>query len=1084
MPQAYQIASGSYINGAYFFNEYVGASDPQDIFTFQVSVPLRLNMTLSGMSSDADLELIQDINNNGQIDEREILASSRLGGTSQEFISKYLSAGKYFVRVAAYSESTYYRLNLSTVFLGNPDYIDTDPIYAQSYFGTNVNRSFFNSYGAATYQSQYGNFLMYGAISNYYTDNYYYNPNAKNGLFGIYAGLGLPTTPIYIQADGAEVMEFEGGTLTNRNGVVTPYYYQKNGDRFDLVGQGAPDGAELLWKNDYAYWNPGSVGQPIGPVNRINGGWEQRFTGSPRGDGDSVFLLKDGQIVQGGWDSNKIPLGGPYRVQGEFLNIYRSVGYTDVSKLGFPTMSQERANYNGFSSYQAFENGFIAQTYGDNRYIVQVLGKTIWTSTSLDVNQSVSGQLSSTDVRDAGDSYYGNSYSDSYRLTNLVAGQQYKATLTSTTGFLPALSLFTGQNSLSAISTTIINGNTAEIEFVADAYDYRLNATSTQSGAVGNYNLALAPVTAPPVNSYGKTFDLGVLPVYQSLVDATNNGSVDYKFQLTTNTDIGILVSGLSSDVSVSLLRTNAIDNVTLFERSDKPGNSDESINTNLEAGNYILRISGNSTSFNLALSSKVAGQIPTPTSAVVQGYNISELVYAVFQQYQGTLGNPTSGLINYSGTINYQLFNNGSIVSSQYGTFPLFGGIRQKYLSTGGLDGWLGVPTSAETGLGNGIIVQTFNGGYIQWNGSQAITYRNDGNVVSPTIVTSPNTGSGGGGVASGDNTIEIYPIVPNSSYRPLVIIDSVGNSSNGSSVIMPGGTIVVSGKANTSNMVFYLGGRAVQGNLTYLNDSSFTATLNVPSDIATGNYQIKVLAQSQQGLTQGYYSNYSVNIYAIPSLPPVITDVSSYSLDQKIGSVLNYAGAKLPTALTKDINEKLEQYVQELMLGLIVQLGITAIPIASQAQWSFFVVSTFSYSEKLLNLYNKLGDFNKVAEIIINCIDIVKITSSNSLSNADLEKAGDLLATTLSLIGSELLLVVFDFLTAGIVGDDIVRGLKASKEFANAFSKVIVSFDPIKIKQQLEAEGLDALTIENITGSTLDTLAEFLNITGKVAY
>ena len=591
-------------NKSYSFNDYVGDYDSADFYMFFLNAPSQFTATLSGLGADADIQLIQDLNNNGEIDAREILGISTQGGTTQDSISRYLDAGVYYVRVAPYSGNTAYNLNLQATNLSTPDY--TDPSLVPSYFGTNVTRAFYNNIGASTYQSQYGTFLMYGAVANYYSENYFYAPNAKNGLFGVYAGLGLPTTPIYIQADGAEVMEFEGGTLTNRNGVVTPYYYQKNGDRFDLVGQGAPDGAELLWKNDYAYWNRGSIGQPIGPVRRIDGGWEQSFTGSPRGDGDAVFLLKDNQVAQGGI-VNGIPNGGPYRVSGEFLNIYRSVGYTDAFKLGFPTMSQGRSDYNGFKNYQAFERGFIAQTYGDDRYVVQILGRTIWTSTSLDVNQSVSGQLNSTDVKDANSYDFVNSYSDPYRLTGLVYGQKYKAILTSN-DFAPALVVFHEQSILTR-SLFVTNGNTAEVEFVVGEYDYRINATSIQSGVTGNYTLTIVPVTALPVGSYGKTLNLGTLPVYQSLVDATNNGPVDYKFSLSSNSNLGVLVSGLSSDVLVSLLRDNGNNSVTLLEQSDKAGTSDESINSNLEAGNYILRISGNSTRFNLALSSSVAGQ-------------------------------------------------------------------------------------------------------------------------------------------------------------------------------------------------------------------------------------------------------------------------------------------------------------------------------------------------------------------------------------------------------------------------------------------------------------------------------------------
>ncbi|NJM62543.1 MAG: hypothetical protein HC849_23845 [Oscillatoriales cyanobacterium RU_3_3] len=116
---------------------------------------------------------------------------------------------------------------------------------------------------------------------------------------------------------------------------------------------------------------------------------------------------------------------------------------------------------------------------------------------------------------------------------------------------------------------------------------------------------------------------------------------------------------------------------------------------------------------------------ITEPSNSInVNGYTISGNFYPVFQNYQGTLGNPISDVNNYNGA-SYQLFENGSIVSSQYGTFPLYGGIRQAYKNTGGLEGWLGEPKSGEIGHGNGNIIQYFEDGYIYWNGSKATAYR-----------------------------------------------------------------------------------------------------------------------------------------------------------------------------------------------------------------------------------------------------------------------------------------------------------------------------------------------------------------------
>jgi hypothetical protein len=128
----------------------------------------------------------------------------------------------------------------------------------------------------------------------------------------------------------------------------------------------------------------------------------------------------------------------------------------------------------------------------------------------------------------------------------------------------------------------------------------------------------------------------------------------------------------------------------------------------------------------------------PQSNSINLNGYTLGNNFYPVFQNYQGTLGNPTSDVTDYNGA-SYQLFENGSIVSSANGTFPLYGGIRQTYKNTGGLEGRLGAPTSEEKGLGDGNIIQYFENGHIYWNGSKAVAYKEG----TPVPKTPLNIGS-----------------------------------------------------------------------------------------------------------------------------------------------------------------------------------------------------------------------------------------------------------------------------------------------------------------------------------------------------
>jgi Subtilase family/Peptidase family M23/LGFP repeat len=155
----------------------------------------------------------------------------------------------------------------------------------------------------------------------------------------------------------------------------------------------------------------------------------------------------------------------------------------------------------------------------------------------------------------------------------------------------------------------------------------------------------------------------------------------------------------------------------------------------------------------NPVVNPPTSNPVVTPPSSIsLNGRTIGGNFYPVFQNYKGTLGNPTSDAINYNG-VSYQTFEKGSIVSSKNGTFPLYGAIRQEFLKTGGLDGWLGAPKSAEKGQGDGTLIQYFEKGYISWNGVKAIAYQEGSKppiVQIPSNIPSKSSNNGGSGNSS----------------------------------------------------------------------------------------------------------------------------------------------------------------------------------------------------------------------------------------------------------------------------------------------------------------------------------------------
>jgi hypothetical protein len=113
------------LDGQVSFTDFVGGTDTIDFYRFDLATARAVNIVLYRLGSNADLRLIQDINNNGAVDKNEVLASSTGAGTSSEQIVASLAAGTYFVQVVSASDSlstnggSGYNLELTPGFAGN-----------------------------------------------------------------------------------------------------------------------------------------------------------------------------------------------------------------------------------------------------------------------------------------------------------------------------------------------------------------------------------------------------------------------------------------------------------------------------------------------------------------------------------------------------------------------------------------------------------------------------------------------------------------------------------------------------------------------------------------------------------------------------------------------------------------------------------------------------------------------------------------------------------------------------------------------------------------------------------------------------
>ncbi|HEY9658799.1 MAG TPA: PPC domain-containing protein, partial [Allocoleopsis sp.] len=97
----------------YSTTESVGPSDTCDTYTLSVGVRTLANLQLTGLSNDADIRLIRDLDSDRVVDGNEVMAYSRNGGIQSESIPN-IGPGDYFVQIYSYDGNpTNYTLSVS-----------------------------------------------------------------------------------------------------------------------------------------------------------------------------------------------------------------------------------------------------------------------------------------------------------------------------------------------------------------------------------------------------------------------------------------------------------------------------------------------------------------------------------------------------------------------------------------------------------------------------------------------------------------------------------------------------------------------------------------------------------------------------------------------------------------------------------------------------------------------------------------------------------------------------------------------------------------------------------------------------------
>ncbi|WYL92885.1 MAG: C2 family cysteine protease [Gloeotrichia echinulata IR180] len=221
------------------FTDWVGSTDTNDFYRFSLNGRSSFNLTVNGMSADADVQVIRDANNNTQVDTGELIASSTNGNSDAESIQKTFDPGTYYIKVYRYSGDTNYNLNVSATPLDNAG---NSLVNARSII-----------VGATT--TTYSDWIGTADTQDYYAFVLANNSNLAVTLNGLSADVNLQLQRLNADGTTATIASStKTGTTAeaiNINGLSAGRYflraYQGSGDSFYNVNLSATTTSTLDW---------------------------------------------------------------------------------------------------------------------------------------------------------------------------------------------------------------------------------------------------------------------------------------------------------------------------------------------------------------------------------------------------------------------------------------------------------------------------------------------------------------------------------------------------------------------------------------------------------------------------------------------------------------------------------------------------------------------------------------------------------------------------------------------------------------------------------------------------------------------
>ncbi|MBD2599704.1 MAG: S8 family serine peptidase [Microcystis sp. M20BS1] len=217
------------------YTDWVGSTDTNDYYRFTLANSSNFNLSLTGMTADADVRLL---NSSGSF-----IASSTNGGTASESITRQLSAGTYYIRVYPYqSANTNYNLAVSATSI--------------DLAGNTLATARAITVGSST--TSYTDWVGSTDTNDYYSFSLANSSNFNLSLTGMTADgdvqlLNSGGSVIASSTNGGTASESITGQLSAGTYYIHVYPYQSANTNYNLAVSATSDGGGTGFNSTYGY---------------------------------------------------------------------------------------------------------------------------------------------------------------------------------------------------------------------------------------------------------------------------------------------------------------------------------------------------------------------------------------------------------------------------------------------------------------------------------------------------------------------------------------------------------------------------------------------------------------------------------------------------------------------------------------------------------------------------------------------------------------------------------------------------------------------------------------------------------------